>query len=79
MDAKVDEESLLTPGDVGADKIVKRVEGRGYVYSLKPCDENNSQPIKEFLNSDEKPIMYHDIPYNLWLFKERLYFHHANY
>ncbi len=23
--------------------------------------------------------MYQDIPYNLWLFKERLYFHHANY
>ncbi len=37
------------------------------------------QSIKEFLDSDENPIMYHDISYNLWLFKERLYFHHANY
>jgi hypothetical protein len=70
---------LLNHFCFGAGKIVRRVEGRECVYSLKPCDENNSQSIKEFLDSDEKPIMYHDIPYNLWLFKERLYFHHANY
>jgi hypothetical protein len=52
LDAKIAEESLLTPGDIDADKIVRRVEGRGYVNSflLKPCDEENSQSIKEFLN-----------------------------
>jgi hypothetical protein len=79
LDAKVAEESLLRD-IVGANKIVKIVEERGYANNLKPCDEENSQSIKDFLNSEEVPIMYyHDIPYNLWLFKERLYFHHANY
>jgi len=38
LDAKVAEESLLRD-IVGADKIVKRVEERGYVNNLKPCDE----------------------------------------
>ncbi len=68
LDAKVAEESLLR-GIIGVDKIVKRVEERGYVNNLKPRDEENSRSIKDFLNSEEVPIMYHDIPYNLWLFK----------
>ncbi len=62
LDAKVTEESLLRD-IVGADKIVKRVEERGYVNNLKPCDEENSRSIKDFLNSEEAPIMYHDIPW----------------
>jgi hypothetical protein len=44
---------------------VKWFEGIRCINSLESCDEGNAQSIKDFLNSEETPIMHHDIPYDL--------------
>ena len=62
------------------DASAKIINTRKDINNLNPCAVNQRDDIIKYLHDeDSPPISYHKPPYDLWLFKERMYFHHLNY
>jgi hypothetical protein len=62
------------------DSSARIINNRKDINVLNPCSIDERDDIINYLyDEDSPPISYHKPPYDLWLFKERLYFHHLNY